>query len=100
VSGFLRVSSFIIGSLRMEVLCVTWLLPVRDGERKMCENSLGDNRGVLDICVKYCEEIMYLLVSGVPVQFYFLVVVYPALVVLCVFLTFNTVTGWWCKCSL
>jgi len=48
-------------------------------------------------------NVSYLLVCGVPVYFYFLVGVYPALMVLCVFLTcvyFNTVTGWWCKCSL
>jgi len=31
-SGLLRVSSFIVGSLRMEGLCVTWLLPVGVGE--------------------------------------------------------------------
>jgi len=37
---------------------VTWLLPVGVGEREMCENSLGYNRGVLGICVKYYEEIM------------------------------------------
>ena len=30
---------------------------------------------------------LYLLLSGVPVYFYFLVGAYPALVVLCVFLT-------------
>jgi len=28
------------------------------GEREMCDNSLSDNRGVLDMCVKYYEEIM------------------------------------------
>jgi hypothetical protein len=53
-------------------------------------------------------NVLYLLVSGAPVYFsdaafYLLVGVYLALVVLRVFLTyvyFNTVTGWWCKCSL
>ena len=45
-SGLLRVSSFIIGSLFVDVVCVTWLLLVGPGERKMCENSLGDNRDV------------------------------------------------------
>ena len=51
----IAVSSFIIGSL-----CVTWLLPVGVGERKLCENSLVDDRGVLGNCVKYCGEIILL----------------------------------------
>ena len=39
----------------MEVLCVTWLLPVGVGERKICENSLDDNRGVLGIMRRLCK---------------------------------------------
>ena len=46
------------GSLCVEGLCVTWLLPVGFGERKMCEKSLGDNRSILGICVNYYGEIM------------------------------------------
>jgi hypothetical protein len=37
---------------------VTWLLPEGVGVRKMRENSLVDNRGILGICVKYYREIV------------------------------------------
>jgi hypothetical protein len=36
---------------------VNWLMPVRIGERKKCENSLGDNSGILGICVNYYGRI-------------------------------------------
>jgi len=40
-SGLLRASSFIcMGSLCLEGLCVTWLMPVGIGEKKRCENFL------------------------------------------------------------
>ena len=58
VSGLLLASSFIFGSLCVEGLCVTWLLPVLEKKKKTCENSVSDNRGVLVICVKYYGEIM------------------------------------------
>jgi len=53
--AILRVSSFIIESLCLEGLFVSWLLSVRCGARKICENSLSDYGGVLVICVKYYE---------------------------------------------
>jgi hypothetical protein len=37
---------------------VAWLMPVGIGERKRCENSLGDDSGVLDICVNCYGRIM------------------------------------------
>ena len=48
------------GSLCVEGLCMTWLMPVGIGERKGCENSLGYNIGVLDICVNYYRRIMWM----------------------------------------
>jgi len=48
------------GSLSVEGLCVTWLMPVGIGEGKRCEISLGDNIGVLDICVNYYGRIMWM----------------------------------------
>jgi len=45
--------------LCVEGLCVTWLMPVGIGERKRCENSLGDNSDILDICVNYYGRIMW-----------------------------------------
>jgi len=48
------------GSLCVEGLCVTWLMPVGIGERKKCENSLGYNSGKLGICVNYYGRIMWM----------------------------------------
>jgi len=47
------------GSLCVEGLCVTWLMPVGIGERQRCENSLGDNSGTIGICVNYYGTIMW-----------------------------------------
>jgi len=69
-------------------LCVTWLLPVGNGERK-CENSLGDS-SIVGICVSYYGRIMWMFcTSGAPVYLvYLLVGVCLALVVLRVVFTY------------
>ena len=52
----------------------------------MCENSLGDNRGVLDICVKYYEEIMRMFCT------------YLCLVFLCNFISWFGCIQHWSYC--
>ena len=55
---------------------MNWLMPVRIGERKKCENSLGDNSGILGICVNYYGRIMWMFCT------------YLCLVLLCIYYIF------------
>jgi len=62
------------GSLCVEGLCVTWLMPAGNGERK-CENSLGENSSIVSICVSYYGRIMWMFcTSGAPLYLVYLLV--------------------------